>query len=119
MERAALDHPVLRWKRRTVPHGRTQVGVDVALYSLQPQLQINAVVSSFGSTEFVLRSEIMRVRILKPSAGIMDGVSLSHLLPGLTYDVEPSLGHYLTLNQYAEEVPSETLALVIPLDDPR
>jgi hypothetical protein len=61
----------------------------------------------------------MRVRILKPSAGIMDGVSLSHLLPGLTYDVEPSVGHYLTLNKYAEEVPSETPALVIPVDDPR
>jgi hypothetical protein len=75
--------------------------------------------SSFGSTEFVLWSENMRVRILKPSAGIMDGVSLSHLLSGLTYDVEPSLGHYLTLNQYAEEVPSEMPALVIPVDDPR
>jgi len=67
----------------------------------------------------VLRSEKMRVRILKPSAGIMDGVSLSHLLPGLTYDVEPSLGHYLTLNQYAEEVPSATPAAVIPVDDLR
>lgn len=64
----------------------------------------------------MLRSEIMRVRILRPSAGIMDGVSLSHLLPGLTYDLEPSLGHYLTLNQYAEEVPSATPALVIPVD---
>ena len=67
----------------------------------------------------MLRSDTMRVRILKPSAGIMDGVSLSHLLPGLTYDLEPSLGHYLTLNQYAEEVPAATPALVIPVDDPR
>ena len=61
----------------------------------------------------------MHVRIVRPSVGIMDGVSLSHLMPGLTYDVEPSLGHYLTLNQYAEAVPSAAAALVIPVDEPR
>ena len=48
----------------------------------------------------------------------MGGVSLSHLLPGLTYDVDPSIAHYLTSNRYAEAVSSEPPALVIALDDP-
>ena len=36
--------------------------------------------------------------------GIMDGVSLSHFVPGLTYDVTDSLGGYLVTNGAAEEV---------------
>lgn len=60
----------------------------------------------------------MRVRILKAAAGIMDGVSLSHLLPGLTYDVDPSIAYYLTANHFAVAVSSAAPALVIALDDP-
>jgi hypothetical protein len=46
----------------------------------------------------------VRIRILKQMAGVLDGVSLGHLEPGLTYDVEESLGAYLVSTQSAEEV---------------
>lgn len=36
--------------------------------------------------------------------GIMDGVSLSHFTPGLTYEVPDSLGGYLVTTGTAEEV---------------
>lgn len=45
--------------------------------------------------------------------GIMDGVSLSHFVPGLTYDVSNSLGGYLVTNGAAEEVFAS-----VPLSDP-
>ena len=59
----------------------------------------------------------MRVHMLQPAAGVMDGISLSHLIPGLTYDVPPATAHYLTANGFAEEVASAAAALVIPVDD--
>ena len=59
----------------------------------------------------------MRIRILKPSEGILDGVSLTQLVPGLTYDVEPSLGRYLVQIRSAEEIPISNSDLVVPLDD--
>lgn len=46
----------------------------------------------------------VRIRILKQMAGVLDGVSLGHLEPGLTYEVEESLGAYLVGTQSAEEV---------------
>lgn len=46
----------------------------------------------------------VRIRILKPMAGVLDGVSLGHLEPGLTYEVEESLGGYLVSTESAEEV---------------
>lgn len=46
----------------------------------------------------------VRIHILKPMAGVLDGVSLGHLEPGLTYEVEESLGAYLVSTQSAEEV---------------
>ena len=46
----------------------------------------------------------MRIRIVKQMAGVLDGVSLGHLEPGLTYEVEESLGAYLVSTQSAEEV---------------
>jgi hypothetical protein len=46
----------------------------------------------------------VRIRILKPMAGVLDGVSLGHLEPGLTYEVEESLGAYLVSTQSAEEI---------------
>ena len=59
----------------------------------------------------------MRVRMLQPAAGVMDGISLSHLILGLTYDVPPPIAHYLTANGFAEELASTAAALVIPVDD--
>src|SRR5262249_54855510 len=40
-------------------------------------------------------SRSMRVRIVKPMAGIIDGVSLGRFIPTLTYEVGASLGHHL------------------------
>jgi len=47
----------------------------------------------------------VRIRILKSMAGVLDRVSLGHLVPGLTYDVEESLGAYLVSTHCAEELP--------------
>ena len=57
----------------------------------------------------------MRVRILKPSEGIMDGVSLAHLVPDTTYELEPTVAHYLLESRHAEL----SSALAIPLDNAR
>ena len=37
-------------------------------------------------------------------AGVLDGVSLGHLLPGLTYDLDESLAGYLVSIRSAEAV---------------
>ncbi len=58
----------------------------------------------------------MRIRILKPSAGIIEGVSLSSLMLGMTYEVSGSLGAFLIGNRAAEELVSPAAALVITLD---
>ena len=58
----------------------------------------------------------MRIKILKHSTGIIDGVSLSHLLPGLVYEVPVSLGAWLVSRQNAEEIVTPTVGIVIPLD---
>jgi hypothetical protein len=61
----------------------------------------------------------MRVRIINSAEGIIDGVSLAHLVTGLTYDLDPSVANYLIAKGSAEELlPSES-ALVIPLDNAR
>ena len=59
----------------------------------------------------------MRVRILKPSAGIIERVSLSSLLPGLTYELPASLGTFLVAKGSAVEVVPAP-GIVIPLDNP-
>jgi hypothetical protein len=46
----------------------------------------------------------------------MDGVSLSHFLPGLSYEVSDSLGGYLITNGAAEEV-FAAVTLVDPAQD--
>ena len=61
----------------------------------------------------------MRVRLLNPAEGILDGVSLAHLVTGLTYDLEPSVANYLIANRSAEELMPSASALVIPLDNAR
>ena len=61
----------------------------------------------------------MRVRILKPSEGILDGVSLGHLIPGLIYEVATPVGRHLLQLKHAEEVSATAPGLVVPLDNPR
>jgi len=63
----------------------------------------------------ILRPQ-MRIRILKASTGIMDGVSLSYLVPGSVYEVPVSLGTWLIAKDAAEADVNETLGVVIPLD---
>ena len=58
----------------------------------------------------------MRVRIRKRLEGIVQGVSLSQLVPGLTYDLDPTLSGYLVTVAAAEAVTSRSPALIIPLD---
>lgn len=57
----------------------------------------------------------MRVRILKFSEGVVQGVSLSRMSPGLTYDLDPTLARYLTSIGAAVAAPSRGPALVVPL----
>ena len=60
----------------------------------------------------------MRVRILKSSAGVADGVCLSHLVPGLVYDLKPITANYLISQRCAEEVAPSDAVLDTSLDDP-
>ena len=60
----------------------------------------------------------MRVRILKPSEGVVDGVSLSHLTLGLLYDLEPITANYLISGGCAEAVTAPDEDLVTPPDNP-
>ena len=63
-------------------------------------------------------SDTRRVRIIKPLVGILDGVSLSALAPGLIYDLEASLARYLLSCGAAESSPAARAASVVPDDDP-
>ena len=58
----------------------------------------------------------MRVRILKQSEGIMDGISLSALVPGITYEVTLSLGTFLIGRGAAEENVVPAVDIVIPME---
>jgi len=60
----------------------------------------------------------MRVRILKPAEGVVDGVSLRYLVPGCLYDLSASLAQYLVTNELAEGVSESNAALLVPLDEP-
>jgi hypothetical protein len=57
----------------------------------------------------------MRVRILEPSEGVVQGVCLGKMFPGLTYDLDPTLARYLMSLGAAVAAPSRGPALVIPL----
>ena len=59
----------------------------------------------------------MRVRIVKTSEGVIQGVSLRKMFPGLTYDLDPTLARYLMSIGAAVAAPSRSPALVIPLAD--
>ena len=56
--------------------------------------------------------------MLKPMVGVLDSVSLSRLVPGLTYDVDEGLAKHLISCGAAEETASTRPALVVPVDDP-
>jgi len=48
----------------------------------------------------------------------MDGVSLSHLVPGTTYEVPAELGYWLMSRGVAEYVSETSGGFVVPLDNP-
>ena len=58
----------------------------------------------------------MQVRIRKPSEGIVQGVSLSRLQPGLTYELDSRLALYLVVIGVADPVPASAHALAVPVD---
>jgi hypothetical protein len=58
------------------------------------------------------------VRILRGAVGIMDGISLSHLIPGTTYDVPAELGYWLMSRGVAEQDSAASGDVVVPLDNP-
>jgi len=60
----------------------------------------------------------MRVRILKPSVGVVDGVSLGHLIPGLVYDLKRITANYLISRGCAEERLLSEPAIVALPDNP-
>jgi hypothetical protein len=72
---------------------------------------------AFGSTYFAY-SCIVRVRIVKPGEGVLDSISLSHLIPTCAYDLNPSTAQHLIASGCAEEIATSTPALVVPVDEP-
>lgn len=52
------------------------------------------------------RGQEVRVRVLRSMAGVLDRVSLGHLVPGLAYDLDESLAGYLVSIRSAEAVPA-------------
>ena len=60
----------------------------------------------------------MHVRIVRPSVGIMDGVSLSYLTPGTTYEMPSELAYWLMSRGVAERVADDAAGVVVPLDNP-
>jgi len=58
----------------------------------------------------------LRIRITKPLEGVMDGVSLSLLIPGVVYEVNVSLGTWLVCQGVAEEDVSLVVPVVLPED---
>ncbi len=53
--------------------------------SLQPTFAINSVLVELSEYQFVVCSASVRVRMLKPIVGVLDGISLSRLVPGQMY----------------------------------
>lgn len=56
----------------------------------------------------------MRVRILKPLTGIIEGISLSQFVPGQVYQVSEDIGVQLIEMQAATEVQSTDPILATP-----
>ena len=60
----------------------------------------------------------MRVRILRQSSGIIEGVSLSALHPGVMYDVSEPVATFLVTTGAAFFMASDQPAVVVPLGNP-
>ena len=56
----------------------------------------------------------MRVRILRPLSGIIDGISLSQFVPGQVYQVSEDIGAQLIEMYFATEVQSTDPLLATP-----
>lgn len=56
----------------------------------------------------------MRVRILRPLSGIIEGISLSQFVPGQVYQVSEDIGAQLIEMQAATEVQSTDPLLATP-----
>lgn len=50
-------------------------------------------------------------------SGVVDGVSLGRLKPGLMYDLPSHLGNYLVTSGDAQAILSNAPALVVPLNE--
>ena len=58
----------------------------------------------------------VRVRMVRSLGGVFDRVKLSYFHPGLSYDVHPSLGHYLISQRVAEELRDMSPMVIVPVD---
>ena len=56
----------------------------------------------------------MRVRIVKPITGVIEGHPLSHLIPGFIYEVDDFTGEQLVILNAAIEVRSTDPVLATP-----
>jgi hypothetical protein len=61
----------------------------------------------------------MRVRILQRPSGVLEGVTLSAFIPGVSYDVDPLLGSHLVSTRCAEELPGTEPVVILPMDTPK
>jgi hypothetical protein len=59
---------------------------------------------------------LLRIRILKPPTGNVDGIPLDKFFVACTYDVGTTLGNYLLSEGWAEPVDDDRPALIVPLD---
>ena len=59
----------------------------------------------------------MRIRVLTPMKGFIDGLDLTQFRVGTVYDVSAALATYLMASCYAMPVTDEKPARVIPLDE--
>jgi len=60
----------------------------------------------------------MRIRIIeKPTRTRIDGIRLDHFLPGLLYEVGNTLGAYMLAEGWAEPVPSDEPAMLVPMSE--
>jgi hypothetical protein len=58
----------------------------------------------------------LRIKILRPIAGIVGGISLGHLVPGASYELSPTLARWLISEGDAEEL-AVTSAATEPADN--
>ena len=65
---------------------------------------------SFVGHESSYTGVIVRVRILKPYAGVIDGIGLSTLMPGVAYDLPDELAQRLIIERVArDDFPAKAL----------